>query len=114
MPKAIMIISDMQFDRSVYSAYDDEDRNLFTDKMRKLYTEYNYKLPHIIYWNVTGSPTFHAFSDTENVSMVSGYSPNVFNQMISSINATPMQYVLDIVNDPRYEDIVVINNDLEK
>ena len=119
MPKAIMIISDMQFDQCVdYPHIDgidgEYDRNLFTDKMRESYDAYGYKLPHIIYWNVTGSPTFHALSNTENVSMVSGYSPNVFNQMINSINTTPTQYILDIVNDPRYEDLVVIDEDLEK
>lgn len=123
MPKAIMIISDMQFDEAMnYPIEDypidrrdgDRDQTLLTDKMKGLYAKYNYKLPHIIYWNVTGAPTFHALSNTENVSMVSGYSPNVFNQMINSINATPTQYILDIVNDPRYKDLVVTDEDLEK
>jgi hypothetical protein len=106
MPDAIMVISDMQF--NPYNAHGiDSDRMLFFDAMKKKYNDAGYELPQLILWNVNAErATFHATRNTKGASLASGYSVNVFKQIMESIGATPYELMLSVVNDERYKDIV--------
>lgn len=106
MPKAIMVISDMQIDESVDEYDNHSGKVTFTDEIRKEYNDNGYELPQIIYWNVNAStPVFHASMNDNGVALVSGYSVNVFKQVMESIGQTPMDVMMKVINDPRYNEI---------
>lgn len=105
MPDAIVIVSDMQID-----CVDGVDRNNnmpFYDVMKKRYNEAGYEMPQVVFWNVNAmNPTFHAARSTRGVSMVSGFSTNIFKQVMDNIGTTPYELMMAVVNDERYKDIV--------
>ena len=102
MPEAIVVISDMQIDSATQDCKSNGHMD-FHQKMKNLYEENGYKLPHCIYWNVNAErATFLAAHSEDSVSLVSGYSPNVFNQIINNIGKTPEDLMMSIVNSERY------------
>jgi hypothetical protein len=105
MPEAIVVISDMQI--NCVSGVGDS-RVLFYDEMSRRFEEKGYKIPAVIFWNVNArNATFHATHDSKGVSMVSGYSPNVFKQVLENIGTTPYELMMAVVSSERYKDIAV-------
>lgn len=106
MPNVIMVVSDMQI--NACEGQMTGSRMAFYDQMKKEYEAAGYKPPKTIFWNVNAvSPAFHASAREDGISFVSGYSANVFRQAMDSIDRTPYDMMLAIVNDPRYERITV-------
>lgn len=104
MPEALIVVSDMQINMCMDGLH--SQRITFYDYIANKYEEAGYKLPHVIFWNVNAmNATFHAASSTDGVSLVSGYSPNVFKQVMDNIGKTPYELMMDIVNSERYKDI---------
>lgn len=104
LPESLVIISDMQI--NCVSGLDSNNRMTFYDKMSRKYEQAGYKMPQVVFWNVQASnPTFHASADVAGVSMVSGYSPNIFKQVMENIGTTPYELMMAIVNDERYANI---------
>jgi len=88
MPEAIIIVSDMQI--NCVRGVDRENNMTFYDVMKQRYNEAGYEMPQVVFWNVNASnPTFHAAKSTRGVSLVSGYSPNIFKQVMDNIGTTP-------------------------
>lgn len=105
MPDSIVIISDMQI--NCVQGLDSDNRMTFYDVMNRRYEEAGYKMPQVVFWNVNAqNPTFHASASTKGVSLVSGYSPNVFKQVMENIGTTPLELMMAVINDERYKDIV--------
>ena len=105
MPQAIVIVSDMQI--NCVEGVDKDNRMTFYDVMAKRYEEAGYKIPQVVFWNVNAvNPTFHAAKSINGVSLVSGFSPNVFKQVMDNIGTTPYELMMNVVNDERYKDIV--------
>ena len=104
LPQALIIVSDMQINCVQGIA---GDRITFYDKMSRMYADKGYKMPHVVFWNVNAkNATFHAAATTDGVSLVSGYSPNVFKQVMENIGKTPMDLMMAVVNSERYKDVV--------
>lgn len=102
MPEAIVIISDMQINQALENDIDGE-RIDFHKKMKNMYEAEGYKMPHTVFWNVNASKaTFLAARAEDSVSLVSGYSPNIFNQILDNIGTTPEQLMMNVVNSERY------------
>ena len=100
MPKAIVIISDMQFDSCM--------GNTATEMIEREYRNAGYSLPKIVFWNVNGSVgTNPAKSNSKNVNMVSGYSPNIMKQVLETLSKTPYELMVNTLNSARYESINV-------
>ena len=98
VPKSLIIISDMEIDHA-------DRRNDFASAMenvREEFEEAGYKMPHMIYWNVD------ARHDTildkgENVTCVSGFSPVLFESVLSGKTGIDIMY--DKLNSDRYKAI---------
>lgn len=104
MPQAIVIVSDMQI--NCVDGVDRDNNMTFYDVMKRKYNAAGYEMPQVVFWNVNSSnPTFHASKSTRGVSMVSGFSPNVFKQVMESIGTTPYELMMRVVNDERYKEI---------
>jgi hypothetical protein len=72
-----------------------------------------YKMPHILFWNLQSTNGFPELSYQNNVTMLSGYSPALFNSFIqnrtSSTSSTsglkdisPWRMLTDMLNNRRY------------
>lgn len=105
MPDALVIVSDMQINcvRGVGS-----DTNMtFYDAMKARYEAAGYKMPQVIFWNVNAvNPTFLASKTDRGVSLVSGYSVNIFKQAMEKIDSTPFELMMQILTSERYKDVV--------
>lgn len=74
--------------------------------MKKRYNEAGYEMPQVVFWNVNAeNATFHASKSAHGVSMVSGFSPNVFKQVMENIGTTPYELMMAVVNSERYSGI---------
>ena len=110
MPKAIIIISDMEFDSATgnrrWARYNEDldMNNTLMEEIAQLYQAQGYKLPKIIYWNVDArNNTYHAVSEWKNVALVSGQSVSTFKTVLQSIDEDPIQTMLNTLNDPMYD-----------
>lgn len=106
MPKAILVVSDMQIN-AASSACEWDGHISFFKSMSKKYEKAGYKMPQLIFWNVNAKKaTFHASKDDAGASLVSGFSVNVFKQVIKSIGSTPYELMMNVLESERYKDIV--------
>lgn len=101
MPKAIVIVSDMQV--NCVRGIDSDNRLTFYDHMVKKYEDAGYSMPQVVFWNVNArKATFHASADTKGVSLVSGFSVNIFKDVMDNIGTTPLELMMNVVNSERY------------
>lgn len=105
LPQAIIIVSDMQVNcvKGVTNG-----RMTFYDYIKRMYEAEGYRLPQVVFWNVNATnPTFHASASDNGVSLVSGYSTNVYKQVMENIGTTPYDLMMEVVNSKRYEKLAV-------
>lgn len=102
MPKALIIISDMEFDHC-------GGRNwTFYDQMKSEFAKKGYEIPSIIFWNCESRhDVFHTDKNRKGTILVSGQSASVFKQLMGSVNYTPMEFMMKTVNAKRYEPITI-------
>lgn len=106
MPKALVIISDMEFDDNYCNGREDWD---FYDSMKAEYEAAGYKIPNIIFWNVDSrQDTFHVDARKKGVQLVSGQSASTFKQVMKCLDMTPYQAMLDVLNSERYSGITIL------
>lgn len=105
MPKSILVISDMEIDRADGS-YTSSAGLPFYEEVKRMYEGAGYKLPNLTFWNVNAeNSTFLVDCNTDNVTLVSGYSVNVFRNIMRAIETSPYEMVMDVVNSERYSEI---------
>lgn len=115
LPKALIIISDMEFDRATdtdkeywyhnsQSKSQIEKHNKLMADLREKFKLHGYDLPKIIYWNVDSrNDVYHATCEQHNVAMVSGQSASTFKTVIKSIDEDAYEMMLNTLNDPMYD-----------
>lgn len=102
MPKALVIISDMEFDRA--TRWNDTYYNNF----ERMYAEAGYAVPTIIFWNVNSRhDVFHVACDKKGVQLASGSSASTFKSILANIGKTPYEAVVDTLNSEMYSMITV-------
>lgn len=102
MPKSIIVISDMEIDRSGNNDW------TFYDQMRLEYMKEGYEIPQVIFWNVNSrNNVFHADSTRRGVILCSGQSTTTFKSLINTINMTPVEYMMSVLNSKRYEEVKI-------
>lgn len=91
MPSHIIIISDMEFDRGVYSA---TGTNLNGWKVQ--FEALGYKMPKIVFWNVSGTTNGSPATKFDNdVAMITGFSTSVFENILDIEKMTPVNVMLE-------------------
>lgn len=102
LPKALVIISDMEID------YWDGGSLTFTEEMRNRFAEHGYEMPKLVYWNVDSrKDTFLASKNDPNAILVSGQSASTFKNLIKGIDLSAYEIMVQTLNDPRYDCVVV-------
>lgn len=103
MPKALIVISDMEIDR--YIRYGSNWG--FLDMMETRFNAYGYKLPQIILWNVEARNDT-VLSQDERTLFVSGQSASVFKQICRNLNGvTAYELMLEVLNSPAYAKVTI-------
>ena len=103
MPKNIVILSDCQFDSIVTIR---GNRKVLFENISDIYQEHGYKLPRIIFWNLSGNidKTIPMQQNELGVILISGFSIQLLN-MVMSGQTDPYKAILDIINSERYQPI---------
>lgn len=103
LPARIVVISDNEIDSLRYQV-----RWNFVDEMKHRFEEAGYTMPDLILWNVASRQnTFLADGSSENVQFCSGQAASVFKTFINSLHMTPYEYMISVLNSPRYDCITV-------
>ena len=91
LPSQILIISDMEFDKGVYS-----QNGTNFEGWKKAFKEEGYNLPTIIFWNVAGNTQGALVTKFENdVAMISGFSANILNNLLTLDKYTPYDIMIE-------------------
>ena len=102
LPKALVIISDMEIDAWHGGSL------TFTEEMRKRFADAGYEMPTLVYWNVDSrKDTFLASKNDPNAILVSGQSASTFKNLIKGIGLSAYEIMVQTLNDPRYDCVVV-------
>lgn len=102
LPKALVIISDLEID------YWNGGSLTFTEEMRKRFADAGYEMPKLVYWNVDSrKDTFLASKNDPNAILVSGQSASTFKNLIKGIDLSAYEIMVQTLNDPRYDCVVV-------
>ena len=102
MPKAIVVISDMEID------YCGNRNWSFYDKMANKFHKAGYVIPNVIFWNVASRhDVFHADSKRKGVQLASGQSVTVFKQILQNLGYNPIEAMENVINSERYDCIKV-------
>lgn len=102
MPKAIIVISDMEIN---YCGNRDWS---FYDKMSAKFAKKGYVIPNIIFWNVDSRhDIFHADKNRKGVQLASGQSVTVFKQILENLGYNPVEAMEKTINSERYACITV-------
>ena len=103
MPKNIIIISDMQFDGSGGYYGFNWNETLF-EQIAKEYARHGYKLPKIIFWNVSAR-NFNTIPMQKNelgLVLCSGFSTNNMKMFMTG-EIDPYKILLEQINNKRYD-----------
>ena len=103
MPRALYIISDMEFDQAC--GYGNATN---FEAIKEKYARSGYELPQLIFWNVNArnnqSPVRF---DEKGTCLVSGCSPSILKATLARTTMTSLDVMLDVLNGARYQKIKV-------
>jgi hypothetical protein len=103
IPKAIFVISDMEFNVGCPS----NNKTNF-EVIKEKFAKCGYELPKVVWWNVNArNDNFPVRVDDTGTCLVSGCSPSIFKSVMKSKAVDPMSTVYETVNVERYNRIVV-------
>ncbi len=108
----IYIVSDMEFDQAKGGRYSwrntqETYSDTLMEKIRRRYQDAGYEMPQLVYWNVDARNTQFPEVGKHGIAYVSGYSPSVFETLMSGKITTPLEMVLKVINKDRYSVITV-------
>ena len=104
LPQRLYIISDMEFD---CCAVDASLTNF--EYAKKLFEKAGYKLPEIVFWNVSNrSRQMPVTKNEQGVFLISGCIPKIFSMIAAGgiSDSSPYELMLEVLTSKRYEKIV--------
>ena len=103
MPKALVVISDMEIDKYMRPGRHWD----FLDVMRKRFSYYGYALPKIVMWNVNARKDT-VLSQSEDVIFISGQSASSFKSLCQNLDGiTAYELMVQTLNGKAYEKVRV-------
>lgn len=96
MPKRILIISDMEFNQCTHYG------KTIYENAQKLFKQAGYQLPQVIFWNVDSKTEQYPITEKDNALLLSGFSPVILKFLYRGELLTPIDLVMEVVNDERY------------
>lgn len=119
MPKALIVVSDMQFD--VYdggygygntSPFGRKNCKNIVEAMRRKFAQYGYELPNIVFWTVNSfesNPTYQNKFNTDGVQNVSGQSAATFKRVIDAIGYNAYEAMVKTLMSEAYAPVKYVS-----
>lgn len=98
LPKSIIVVSDLEFDSQV-GRYGKNTQTLM-ENIRDKWTACGYKIPELVFWNVQARQNNVPMTIKNGVTLVSGFSPVIFEQIMKG--KTALDLVYDKLDSERY------------
>ena len=104
LPQNIIVISDQEFDSARGSW--NWGKNIISSQetlmegIEKKWSTYGYKVPSLIFWNVDARQNNIPITVKNGISFVSGFSPSIFQQIMSGKTAFDLMY--EVLDSERY------------
>ena len=99
LPKTIIVVSDMQFDRQ-RDYYGNSNATLMENIAYK-WQRAGYQMPELVYWNVQArGNNVIPMQAKDGITFVSGFSPTLFSQIM--MGKTGYELMMDKLNEERY------------
>ena len=113
MPKAIVVISDMEIDgvfakaEGRYSLLGTFDKYSvdFVDEMEKRFAAAGYTMPKLVLWNVA-SRNDTQLTQNKNVLLFSGQSASTFRNLIDSLTCNAYEAMVKTLMNERYNEVI--------
>ena len=103
MPKALLVLSDMEID----SYFRPNARFDFMDTLEAKFRAAGYECPRLVLWNINARNDT-LLSNREDVVLVSGQSASTFKNLVRALNGmTAYEYMVSILNGKAYEKICI-------
>lgn len=97
MPKYLLIMSDMEFDRC--TRFDDSAMQMIQRKFEAA----GYEVPKIVFWNLHArAGNVPVKYNMKNVALVSGFSPSIMSAVLGAKDMSPVSVMLETLNSERY------------
>jgi len=99
MPRALLILSDMQFDEC--ARFDDSAMQ----SIKRNFTDAGYTVPAVIFWNINSHDNAPVKFDQRGVALVSGFSPTIVKSVLAADlkTMTPEAIMMQTIMNPRYD-----------
>ena len=103
MPRALVVISDMEIDAYLSRANLD-----FLGKWKSLFKSTGYEMPQLVCWNVSArNDTYLARAKEKNIKYLSGSSASVFQDLLNTLNCrSAYDAMIKILMNPIYNVII--------
>lgn len=98
LPKSIIVVSDLEFDSQV-GRYGKNTQTLM-ENIKDKWAACGYKIPNLVFWNVQARQNNVPMTVKNGVTLVSGFSPVIFEQIMKG--KTALDLVYDKLNSERY------------
>jgi len=105
MPKALLIVSDMEFNSCVSRPSDTA-----FEMIERMYADAEYELPTIIFWRVnvlSSDGNCPVKFDKQNVVLISGASPSNLKYIFSTEQLNPYNVMMKVLENDRYSQITL-------
>lgn len=125
LPKRIVIISDMEFNKAVgigdldrlphsfskasYERVLNQKFSTLFQTIKQSYSSKGYEMPKIVFWNVNGTNKQFPVSTNDNgVQLLSGHSKDILKALVEEkASLTAYELMESVLNDPRYDAVKV-------
>jgi hypothetical protein len=100
MPTAVLILSDMQFNRCV------RDGNATAMQMiERKFKSAGYEMPQVVFWNLNAYENVPVSHDASGAALVSGFSPAILKGVLATDfdRFSPENVMLETIMNPRYD-----------
>ena len=106
MPKALVVVSDMEIDPYFQNGRYGYSLD-FVDVQKAKFARYGYTMPNLVLWNVEArNDTF--LSKGNNVILVSGQSASTFRNLCQSLEGkTAWEFMMEVLSDEMYDCVVI-------
>lgn len=105
MPKALVVISDMEIDQ--YTRSSNASYWGFINEMELKFNQVGYELPKIILWNVDARQDTFLTSNHPKVNFVSGQSVSTFKTVLDTIELSAYDAMVKTLSDKMYDCIEI-------
>jgi hypothetical protein len=111
MPNKIVILSDMQFDEAIEKS----DNKLMHTLFVKKFTDNDYNVPQMIYWNLNydNTKSFPISKNETGTALLSGFSEQLLKMFMENEEFTP-DMILDSILESYMKNVKIDKTELEK